>query len=119
MTTESEAIAHLRAIIKDPMGHVAEACEFLARVDHIGDANKMVDGLQPIDTAPKNCPILLYGYWAGELRGSDLSREYGIGLYWGPGSGYSGFEWSGTRGDGYAEWCRPTHWMNLPPAPKV
>ena len=33
MTTETEAISHLRALIKDPMGHVAESCEFLARVD--------------------------------------------------------------------------------------
>lgn len=34
MSVESEAISHLRALIKDPMGHVAEACLFLARVDH-------------------------------------------------------------------------------------
>lgn len=33
MTIESQAISHLRALIKDPLGHVAEACEFLARVD--------------------------------------------------------------------------------------
>jgi len=44
VSTESEAIAHLRALIKDPMGHVAEACLFLARLDHIADAGGMVDG---------------------------------------------------------------------------
>ena len=57
MSTESEAIAHLRALIKDPMGHVAEACLFLARLDHIADAGEMVDSSQPIKSESKPSAI--------------------------------------------------------------
>jgi len=57
MTIESEAIAHLRDLIKDPMGHVAEACLFLARLDHIADAGEMVDGGFSIESKSKPSAI--------------------------------------------------------------
>jgi hypothetical protein len=104
MTTESQAISHLRALIKDPLGHVAEACEFLARVDHIGDVNKMVaDGWQPAETAPEDGTKFL----SLNTRQGDLMTvtwfHRGFGYFFGAGGNHL---------------YQFTHWMPLPNPPE-
>lgn len=72
---------------------------------------------QLIETAPKDgTVILLYGFWAGEIRGPrDEPQFLGCGSY---DSGeekedlpYNGFDWDLEGGDAYATWGKPTHWM--------
>jgi hypothetical protein len=116
MTTESQAISHLRALIKDPLGHVAEACLFLARVDHIADAGEMVvDGWQPIETAPKDETVIILG-----RRMHDFGFIRGYGYFEGkPGSFLSG--WITTGFDPVMSnlgLAAPTHWMPLPKPPE-
>ena len=113
MTIESEAISHLRALIKDPLGHVAEACLFLARLNHIADAGEMVvDGWQPIETAPKDgSEFLAIGNNFGD---PGMGRHYAVVKYdrWGF---FSGDEENQT----FVENEFLTHWILLPNAPKA
>ena len=69
---------------------------------------------QPIDTAPNDIPILVFGgTWQGEIGDDEPSniahvmRQYG-----------SAFDVIG--GSGYSSWVNsPTHWMPLPDPPST
>lgn len=72
---------------------------------------------QPIDTAPKNEPVLVYGLWAGEINGQDKEPGIYIAKFNGR-SDYEGYWWSCQDTDAYAAWVKPTHWQPLPEPPK-
>lgn len=79
-------------------------------------------GWLPIEDCPKEARklYLVYGPWAGEINGIDSGdcgpfvAEYGGDKYQGD---YEGFKWIVSGTDGYAAWCKPTHYMPLPAAP--
>jgi len=73
-------------------------------------------GWQPIETAPREGGVLLYGQLAGETTGKTGRAFICIGRFDGVGD-YAGFDWGCDNTDGYAVWCAATHWMPLPPAP--
>jgi len=66
---------------------------------------------QPIDTAPKETIVLVYGYWDGELNEGDKvpdvwRAKFEFDLWWIDGGEY------------YSQYVRnPTHWMPLPNPP--
>lgn len=71
---------------------------------------------QPIESAPKDQTILVFGTWAGEINGTDNK----LGIYvarWARSTDYFGYDWSVTGTDAYAAWVKPSHWMPLPEAP--
>lgn len=71
---------------------------------------------RPIETAPKDRPLLVYGQWAGEIAGVDVEPKWAVAFYTGRGD-YEGFHWACANTDAYAAWMKPTHWMPLPRAP--
>ena len=77
---------------------------------------------QPIETAPKDKPILGYGIWQGEIFGVVSEPAIDI-IQGGPGQrtyhcvGEEGW-WECLTGDAYACWLKPTHWQPLPEPPK-
>jgi hypothetical protein len=76
---------------------------------------------QPIATAPRDgTKILVWIHqWAGEIHGVANATGNEI-AYWANGtSDFPGADWwVCAGGDGYATWCRPTHWMPLPAPPQ-
>lgn len=68
---------------------------------------------QPIETAPKDQSILVYGVWQSELGGS--TDEPCIWMAW-----FSYDMWHVEGTDYYACYViNPTHWMPLPQPPKA
>lgn len=67
---------------------------------------------QPIETAPLNTPVLLYGMLEGEIAGL-MGVEAAVGR-----SG-NGKYWTVDGTDYYSVTVNATHWMPLPPPPKV
>ena len=68
---------------------------------------------QPIETAPKDCNVLLYYPLRGAIRGTWIDEEYAKNPkpYWRHDHAY-------IFGTGEARTNQPTHWMPLPGAPK-
>lgn len=79
----------------------------------------MNDDWQPIETAPKDQMIEVFGQWAGEISGQD-SEEPDIYIVTGECErpDYPGFTWLVHGTDAYAAWVKATHWRALRPAPK-
>lgn len=72
----------------------------------------IMDGWQPIETAPNDLVIMVYGKWVGEI--GDWSTEppsIGVAI-----NSYG--EWSSVHSDYYSVNCVATHWRPLPPPPK-
>lgn len=67
---------------------------------------------QPIETAPTNKSILLWGKLDGEVSGL-MGVEIVVG------SSQNGFYWTVDGTDYYSVTVDATHWMPLPPPPKV
>jgi hypothetical protein len=69
---------------------------------------------QPIETAPKDCPILIYGTWDSELSCELPKEDPDIFM-----AEYCEGAWSIIGGAYYSTFVyRPTHWMPLPEPPK-
>ena len=67
---------------------------------------------QPIETAPEETTILVYGIWEGELNGCDHDPAV-----WKAHFIYD--KWWVEGGEYYAQCViNPTHWMPLPEPPK-
>ena len=67
---------------------------------------------RPIETAPKNTPVLVYGKWDGEIgnwRG--FPPEHGV-------ASYEFNRWDAVISGGYSVTCEPTNWLPLPPPPE-
>ena len=73
---------------------------------------------QPIETAPRDRPCIVFGLQAGEISGIASDPSVCIAEYTGRGD-YPGFDWSLCDGDAYAVWVKPSHWMPLPPPPSL
>ena len=75
---------------------------------------------QPIETAPKDGFVMLYGEIASELSKGDGAKTWCIGEYNEGGvlSERPGFDWNVEPTCGYAVVCKPTHWMPLPKPPQ-
>ena len=68
---------------------------------------------QPIETAPKETSVLIYGFWEGELHAKEDQREI-----WKAHFAYD--KWWIEGGEFYAQHViSPTHWMPLPEPPNV
>jgi len=77
---------------------------------------------QPIETAPRDRPILGFGQkWQGEIYGVFDGPTFDI-IEGGPRADTdwekNGEWWLCTTGDAYACWLLPTHWQPLPDPPK-
>ena len=68
------------------------------------------NGWRPIDTAPKDCQILVYGIWGDELGQEDKNPSIHVAEYV---NGY----WHVTGSSHYAAFVNATHWMALPTPP--
>jgi hypothetical protein len=78
-----------------------------------------VSGWQDIATAPRDgTDVLVWAQFAGEISGPHDNFEMGIAAYNFGTTDFAGYEWNALGGDAYAVWCRPTHWMPLPDAPR-
>lgn len=73
---------------------------------------------QPIESAPKDRSLMLYGSLAGEINGVYAGEYICIGEWTGR-SDYVGYDWSCDNTDAYAVWCKPTYWMPLPHRPEL
>jgi len=76
-------------------------------------------GWRDIATAPKDgTEVLLWAVtFAGEISGPVESRGPIIGSFSDGLSDFAGNDWWDVPSATYASWCKPTHWMPLPPAP--
>ena len=81
------------------------------------DANRIFGEVIPtkgkwyeIDTAPKNCQILVYGIWEDELGQEDKNPSIHVAEYV---NGY----WHVTGSSEYVAFVNATHWMALPTPP--
>lgn len=67
---------------------------------------------RPIETAPKEVSVLVYGEWEGEIHAGDGTKDILIAKF-------EHGEWYVEGGDYYASYVKnPTHWMPLPRPPK-
>lgn len=85
MTPDTPAIAHLRALIKDPLGHVAEASEFLARVDaghgeSCAGTEAMRAGLLTLEAQEKISRLGLLNVMDGQIEAASEARTSAIAL---------------------------------------
>lgn len=71
----------------------------------------------PIESAPRDEPVLVYGLWAGEVSGQWDKPVMMPASYAGPGGDFPGFDWVCEGTSGYAAWMKPSHWMPLPDPP--
>ena len=67
---------------------------------------------KPIETAPKDCPILAYGIWYDELNQRDEEPSVHV-------VEYIGGHWHVTGSSNYAAFVNATHWMELPAPPDI
>lgn len=66
----------------------------------------------PIETAPNQISVLVYGTWAGEINGPDKQPNIWM-------AELDNGQWVIHGGDYYSSYVlNPTHWMPLPEPPK-
>lgn len=77
------------------------------------DARQAKNGWLPIETAPYDGQVLLYGEEAGEISGpTGAQRFLGAGEYTDD-TDWPGYNWELAGGDYYASWAKPTHWQPM------
>jgi hypothetical protein len=76
---------------------------------------RIANDWQPIETAPRDEPIIGFGLWAGEINGQVYPDPECLMIQYAPGGDYPGFDWAVCGTDTHAAWMKPTLWQRLTP----